>query len=107
MNQNQLPNANLTQDDYRNLINILDTVEIKGRKSAEYIAILGMKLDLRVKNWFAPSPIGFDILAIAQTSEAFDAMVKAKAKTLADAAIKARDQAILEQQVPQSALTSA
>ena len=95
----QAPNVNLTKEDYQNLVSILDTVEIKGRKSAEYIAILAMKLELRVKQWFDKHPTGFDIIEVAKTSEAYEAAVTAKAKALADAAIKARDQAILEQGV--------
>lgn len=79
----QAPNLDLTKEDFANLSSILDSVEIKGRKSAEYIAILGMKLDLRVKNWFDKHPSGFDIIAVAKTSEAFEAAVK-------DAAIKMR-----------------
>jgi hypothetical protein len=71
----QQPNTNLTKEDYQNLVAILDNVEIKGRKSAEYIAILALKLELRIQNWFDKHPSGFDIIETAKTSEAFEALV--------------------------------
>ena len=70
------PNTNLTKEDYQNLVNILDSVEIKGRKAAEYIAILALKLELRVKTWYDKHPSGFDIIETAKTSEAFEALIK-------------------------------
>lgn len=78
-------NLYLTKDDYQNLINILDTVDVKGRKAAEYIAVLGAKLDLRVRNWFDMHPTGYDIIATAKTSEAYQAGInEAVAKALAE-----------------------
>lgn len=93
-------NTLLTKQDYANLAAILDTVDIKGRKSAEYIAILGMKLDARVRNWFDKHPSGFDIIETAKTSEAFEAEVNKRAKELATKAIAARDIEILNRPKP-------
>lgn len=81
------PNVNLTKEDYQNLVSILETVEVKGRKSAEYIAILGLKLDNRVRTWFDKHPTGFDIIEVAKTSEAYEAAVKEGVK----ASLAARD----------------
>lgn len=69
-------NVNLTKEDYQNLVNILDTVDVKGRKAAEYVAILAMKLELRIKNWFEKHPTGFDIIEVAKTSEAYESSIK-------------------------------
>jgi len=69
-------NTLLTKKDYENLAVMLETLDIKGRKSAEYIAALGLKLDARVRNWFDKHPSGFDIIETAKTSGAFEALVK-------------------------------